>query len=270
MRGRFAPLAVRPFSRLLASYTLNELGDSVGVVALAILVFDRTSSIPATAAFFLAAKFLPALIAPALTARLDRSALRRSLPTLYVLEAAVFGLLALIAHGTFVLPFVLVLGLVDGVLAITARGLTRGAVGAVLRPASLLKEGNALMNMGFAVASVGGAASPASLVGGIGLSSALLADAASFLVIAVMLGSTRSLPQLSGGTESEHWRDRLRAGLALRAHAASRPPPARRRGARARALHLDGADRGRLREAQPRTRPTPGSASCSPPGAPAS
>ena len=30
VRGRLAPLAVRPFSRLLSSYTLNELGDSVG------------------------------------------------------------------------------------------------------------------------------------------------------------------------------------------------------------------------------------------------
>jgi MFS family permease len=215
VRGRLAPLAVWPFSRLLSSYTLNELGDSVGVVALSILVFDRTSSIPATAAFFLVAKFLPALIAPALTARLDRSALRRSLPTLYVLEAAVFGLLALIAHGTFVLAFVLALGLVDGVLAITARGLTRGAVGAVLGPANLLKEGNALMNIGFAVSSVGGAALAGVLVGGIGLSSALLADAASFLVIAVVLAGTRSLPDLSGGSESEQWRDRLRAGLAF-------------------------------------------------------
>jgi MFS family permease len=208
-------LAVWPFSRLLSSYTLNELGDSVGVVALSILVFDRTSSIPATAAFFLVAKFLPALIAPALTARLDRSALRRSLPSIYLLEAAVFAALALIAHGTFLLPLVLALGLLDGVLAITARGLTRGAVGAVLGPAGLLKEGNALMNMGFAVASVGGAVLAGALVGGIGLSSALLVDAASFLVIAVVLGSTRSLPQLGGGSDGEHWRERLRAGLAF-------------------------------------------------------
>jgi MFS family permease len=215
VRGRFAPLRVWPFSRLLSSYTLNELGDSVGVVALAILVFDRTSSIPATAAFFLIAKFLPALIAPALTARLDRTSLRLSLPSLYLLEAAVFGLLALVAHGTFVLALVLALGLIDGVLAITARGLTRGAVGAVLGPAGLLKEGNALMNMGFAVSSVGGAALAGALVGGIGLSSALLADAASFLVIAIVLGSTRRLPVLGGGTEEEHWRDRLRAGLAF-------------------------------------------------------
>jgi hypothetical protein len=79
---------VRPFSRLLASYTVNELGDSVGVVALAVLVYDRTQAVAPTAAFFIAAKFLPALLAPILTARLDQMAVRRSLPAVYVLEAA--------------------------------------------------------------------------------------------------------------------------------------------------------------------------------------
>ena len=37
---RFAPLGVRPFGRLLASYTVNEIGDAVGVVALAVLVYQ--------------------------------------------------------------------------------------------------------------------------------------------------------------------------------------------------------------------------------------
>ena len=45
VRGRLAPLAVRPFNRLLSSYTLNELGDSVGIVALAVLVYDRTQAV---------------------------------------------------------------------------------------------------------------------------------------------------------------------------------------------------------------------------------
>src|SRR3712207_512573 len=141
VRGRFAPLAVRPFNRLLGSYTLNELGDCVGLVALALLVYDRTEAVAPTAAFFIAAKFLPALIAPALTARIDQIALRRSLPGLYVAEAAAFAGLAAIADGEFILVLVLALGLVDGTLAITARGLTRGAVASVLQPAGLLKEG---------------------------------------------------------------------------------------------------------------------------------
>jgi MFS family permease len=211
VRGRLAPLAVRPFGRLLASYTLNELGDSVGIVALAILVFDRTESVAATASFFIVGKFLPALFAPALTASLDKVALRRSLPSLYVVEALVFAALALVADGTFVLPLVLVLGLIDGTLAITARGITRGAVGTVLEPAGLLREGNALMNIGFAVATVGGTVLAGVLVSEVGLATALLVDAASFLAIAVVLGCTSRLPRME--VSAERWNVRLRQGL---------------------------------------------------------
>jgi MFS family permease len=211
VRGRLAPAGVPPFARLLASYTLNELGDSIGVVALAILVFDRTGDIAATSAFFIVGKFLPALVAPPITARLDQFSLRRSLPAIYVCEAIAFGLLALQAHSGFWLPFVLALALVDGSLAITGRGLTRGAVGAVLEPAGLLKEGNALMNIGFAVSSVGGAALAGVLVSEFGISTALLVDAASFLVIAGILVTARGVP--SAAVEHQPWRDRLRDGL---------------------------------------------------------
>jgi len=214
VRRRLEPLAVRPFGRLLGSYTVNELGDSIGLVALAVLVFDRTEAVAPTAAFFLAAKFLPALIAPALTAHLDRFALRKALPGIYVLEAAAFAGLAYFAAGDrFVLAAVLVLGLVDGMLAITGRGLTRGAVAAVLQPHGLLPSGNALMNLGFAVSSVGGAALGGLLIAEIGVSAALLVDAASFLVIAVVLGVTANLP--SARVEGhQRWLDRFRDGLA--------------------------------------------------------
>ena len=208
---RFAPLGVRPFGRLLTTYTVNEIGDAVGVVALAVLVYDQTGEAAPTAAFFLAAKFLPALIAPLLTARVDQLPLRRVLPALYVLEAAVFAALGLIADRDFVLVLVLVLGLVDGTLAITGRGLTRGAVAASLQPAGLLREGNAMMNVGFAVASVGGAALAGLLIGTVGVSTALYVDAASFLVIAVLLAATSTLPAVE--VSREPFRERLGAGL---------------------------------------------------------
>ena len=211
VRGRFAPLAVRPFGRLLGSYTLNELGDSVGLVALAVLVWDRTEAVAPTAAFFLAAKFLPALLAPVLTARIDQLPLRRTLPALYVLEAVAFALLALIADTDFLLVPVLALGLLDGALAVTGRSLTRGAVAAVLQPAAQLKEGNALMNVGFALASVGGAALGGLLIAELGIATALLVDAGSFLAIALLLASTRGLPAVRVGREP--FKERFRAGL---------------------------------------------------------
>jgi MFS family permease len=202
---------VRPFGRLLASYSVNELGDAVGIVALAILVYDRTEAVAPTAAFFIAAKFLPALIAPALTARLDQFSLRRTLPGIYLLEAAAFAGLALVASGDFFLPLVLALGLVDGALAITGRSLTRGAVAIVLQPAGQLKEGNALMNIGFALASVGGAALAGLLIAQLGIAAALLVDAGSFLTIAIILALTRNLP--SAHVEREPFRRRFASGM---------------------------------------------------------
>jgi hypothetical protein len=211
VRGRLAPVGVLPFRRLLVSYTLNELGDSAGVVAMAVLVFDRTKEVAPTTAFFVVAKFLPALLAPLLTARVDRLPLRRILPAIYLVEALAFGALALLAHSGFNLALVLFLGLLDGSLALTGRGLTRGAVAGVLQPAGLLKEGNALMNVGFAVSSVGGAALAGVLISEAGLPAALLLDALSFVVIAAVLGATSGLPQVK--MESQPWGARLREGL---------------------------------------------------------
>ncbi len=208
-------MRVRPFGRLLGTYTLNDLGDSIGVVALAILVFDRTDDVAAIAGFFLAAKFLPALVATGLTAHLDRRPLRHSLPLIYILEAMVFGVLALLAaDDEFSLSAVLLLGFIDGTLAITGRGLTRGAVAATLQPHELLSEGNALMNLGFAFASVFGAALAGALIAAFGLSAALLVDAATFLVIALVLASTSRLP-VPEHEEPQPWRERLGAGFAF-------------------------------------------------------
>ena len=129
---------------MLASYTVNEFGDNFAIVALAVLVYDRTGDVAPTAALFLAGKFLPAFVAPFLTARLDQIAVRRTLPWLYVVEALVFVALAAIAEGEFLLAAVLALAVVDGAIALTARGLTRGAIASILQPAHLLREGNAL------------------------------------------------------------------------------------------------------------------------------
>ena len=198
---------------MLASYTVNEFGDNFAIVALALLVYDRTGDVAPTAALFLAGKFLPAFVAPFLTARLDQIAVRRTLPWLYLVEAGVFVALAAISDGEFVLAAVLALALVDGAIALTARGLTRGAIASILQPAHLLREGNALLNIGFAVAAVGGSALAGILVTEVGLPVALLVDAASFLVIAIVLALARDLP--APHAESQGWLERLRGGLAF-------------------------------------------------------
>jgi hypothetical protein len=213
VRGRLEPLSRPPFGRLFGSYTVNELGDSVGIVALALLVYEGTGEAAATAAFFVAAKFVPAFIAPALTARLDQLELRRTLGSLYVIEAFLFAMLAYVAAGHYTLGLVLVLAVLDGTLAVTARGLTRGAVGTLMQPAGLLKEANGLLNMGFAAASVGGAALAGLLVAEFSLSTALAVDAASFLIIAMVMRQTTGLPPAA--IKQQGWRDRFRDGLAF-------------------------------------------------------
>jgi MFS family permease len=213
VRERTRPLAIRPFRRMLASYTVNEFGDSFAIVALAVLVYDRTGDVAPTAALFLAGKFLPALVAPFLTARVDQHAVRRTLPLIYLAEAAVFAALALLAEGRFFLIPVLLLALVDGALAVTARGVTRGAIAQTLQPLKLLREGNALLNIGFAFAAVGGSALAGLVISEFGLDVALWIDAASFLAIALILAATHDLPRPSG--EREPWLAHLRSGFAF-------------------------------------------------------
>ena len=64
----------------------------------------------------------------------------------------------MVADADFTLVVVLALALVDGAIAVTARALTRGAIASILQPVHLLREGNAMLNVGFAVAFVGGSA----------------------------------------------------------------------------------------------------------------
>src|SRR5260221_484381 len=66
------PLRRPIFRRLATTYAVNELGDWMGIIALSVLVFDRTDSVLATAGLFLGTRFLPALLAPILVARAER------------------------------------------------------------------------------------------------------------------------------------------------------------------------------------------------------
>src|SRR2546421_9218803 len=91
-----APLRRPAFRRLAASFTLNELGDWLGIVALAVLVFDRTDSALATTGLFLGTRFLPALLTPAFVVRLERTPPRFALAAIYCAEAAAFAVLALL------------------------------------------------------------------------------------------------------------------------------------------------------------------------------
>ncbi len=175
------------------------------------LVFDRTHSALATAVLFLCARFLPALLAPVLTARLERLDGARVLPALHLAEAVVFAALALSANSAGVVILV-ALAAIDGVLAITARALLWATTAELLRPHDLLRQGNSLLNGGFTLTGAVGPICGGVLVATIGFGPALGLDSASFAVAAAVLAAARSLP-FGAATDGESWRERLREGV---------------------------------------------------------
>ncbi len=205
-----APLRRPLFRRLATSYALNEIGDWMGIVALAVLVFDRTGSAFATAGLFLGTRFLPALLAPLLVARAEHPAPRFVLPVIYCGQAAAFGLLALLAEH-FSLAAVIAVATVDGTLALAGRSLTRAVVAALLEPSGELRAGNAILNIAFTGGAAIGPALAGLLVAGFGVQSALLLDAVSFYAIAWILLTAGTLPRAE--PEPGRLRDRVKDGF---------------------------------------------------------
>jgi MFS family permease len=204
------PLRRPLFRRLATTYAVNELGDWMGIIALSVLVFDRTDSALATAGLFLGIRFLPALLAPLLVTRAERPAPRFALPVIYCGEAAAFGGLALLVSH-FSLAGVIVFATIDGTLALAGRALTRTVVAALLEPAGELRSGNALLNVAFTGGAALGPGLAGLVVAGFGVQSALLLDAASFYAIAWILLTAGSMPQAE--PEPGRMRDRVRAGI---------------------------------------------------------
>jgi MFS family permease len=211
MRKSLSPLRLPGFRQLASAYTVNELGNWLGEIALAVLVYNETGSPLATAGLFLGMVFAPSLIGQGVIARLEVIGTRRVLPALYLGEALAFVALAATV-GSFSLALVIALAAVDGILAIAARTFTRASAAAVLTPSGQLREGNAIINVGFTIAGAAGPAIAGVVVALLGVQPALLLDAASFVIVAAMLAATTSLPQVRG--EAEPWVSRLREGLA--------------------------------------------------------
>lgn len=205
-----SPLRLPVFRRIAAAYTVNELGDSIGEVALAILVFDRTGSPLATAALFVALRFIPAVLAPLVTTRFEVVAPRVLLPLLYLGEAAVFAGIAVLA-GSFSLLAVLALGAADGILSITAKALVRSAAATTLESEGLLREGNAIINLGMTAGSAIGPVFAGILIAADGVAPALALDAGTFVIAAAIIVTAQSLEIDSDRTASGLMR--LRAGL---------------------------------------------------------
>src|ERR1700743_400219 len=89
------PLRSASFRHLASALWINEIGNAIGEVALAVLVYERTGS-------------PPALLAPLLTTYTEVLRPRIVLTVMYVLEAGLFAAIATVTHH-FSLPLVLAL-----------------------------------------------------------------------------------------------------------------------------------------------------------------
>ncbi|HEX3801262.1 MAG TPA: MFS transporter [Solirubrobacteraceae bacterium] len=206
------PLRSATFRHLATAYWVNEFGNWIGEIALTILVYDRTGSPLATAALFLSLRFLPAVLAPLLTARVEVMRPHVVLGTLYVLEGVLFGAIAVLTHH-FSLPAVFVLGAFDGMLAVTAKALTRSATASGLLADGLLREGNAILNLGMMAAMACSPVIAGVLVAWKGAAAALFVDAATFIVTAAVVVTA---PNIHVETDTEAgFVGRLRNGASV-------------------------------------------------------
>ncbi|CAN5469189.1 MFS transporter [soil metagenome] len=208
-----AAMRLPGFPNLAVGYMVNELGNWLGEIALAILVYEATGSAIATASLFVAMQFLPAFGTPLLVTRIETIPVRRSLTTLYVAEAACFAALALLAtNESFSLAPILILAALDGTSAASARSLTRAAAVEMLTPANLLREGNSILNVGFTAGAAGGPALAGLIVAGAGEQAALFGDAVSFLAMAVLIGCARGLRSHQHDADEGGFIQRVRDG----------------------------------------------------------
>jgi hypothetical protein len=185
------------------AYTINRLGTWIGVVSLSVAVFDHTHSALAVAALLVSAQVLPAFVTPVLVARIEGSSRSGLLAGLYVFEAAATAALAVLLWDFFWLPAVLALVALDGAAALAASALLRAAVARAAREGvsasfpspeagneaahEAERRANASLNVGFSITFAVGPAIAGVLVAAAGAPTALILDAATFLICGAML-----------------------------------------------------------------------------------
>lgn len=172
--------------RITVGYTVNELGNWLGAVALAVAVFDATRSAVATAALFVSVSFLPAVLATVVVARLELLARRGVLAALYLLQALTTGGLAiLVLHP--VLASILVLGAVDGIAAVAAKALLRAVVSQGSEDDAARRRANGRLNACWAATAALGPVVAGVLSAAVGPSMVLVLDAGSFVITGALV-----------------------------------------------------------------------------------
>lgn len=176
-------LRVREFRGLLVADGLSTLGDQVARIAVALLVLERSGSAFAASATYACSYLTWLLGGPLLSALPDRYPRRR---VMVVSDLVRMVLVALLALPGLSLWLVFTLLILVGLLSPPSDAARSALLADVLEGEGYV-VGNALSNAVGQAGQVGGFVAGGALVGLIGVEGALLADAATFAVSAVLL-----------------------------------------------------------------------------------
>lgn len=202
-----AALRIRPFGRLLATYTLDEAADWLVGIALAVFVYERTGSALGVAALLMATRFGPSFVITPLAGRLGRLRLGRTLGALYLLAGAGAATVAMGIDAPLALLYALTFA--TATCAATGRVLTRTAACNLLDRDGLLREGAAAINVSYGAINVLGPAAAGAVTVLVGPQTSILLAAAIFAGLAA---SVWTVDGTAAGQESDEAPAGLREG----------------------------------------------------------
>jgi MFS family permease len=182
--------ANRGFRSLCAARFLSSAGDALSLVALMVHVADSTGQALAVSVLLLVGDFAPSLFGPLTGAISDRFDLRRVMIGCELVQAV---LLVAIAVSLDHLPLVLVLVGLRALAGQVFLPASRAAVPALVADRDL-PVANSTLGFGTNGAEAVGPLLAAALIPVAGVRGALLVDAATFLVSALLLATLRPIP----------------------------------------------------------------------------
>jgi MFS family permease len=212
LSGRLGALAERNFRLVFSSTTISAIGDGVASIALVFAVLHISDDSPTAVGIVLAcrqaAAAAVALAAGVIADRLPRHTVLVAVAVAQAVVQAVVGVLVVSGHATVPLlaGLGIAFGLADGFVIPAQNGLIPAVISA-----ARLQQANALLGLsrsilGFAAPVIGGILVAAGSPG-----SAILIDAASFAVAAVLLARVKVEPR-ADVVEPEPFLRELRQG----------------------------------------------------------
>jgi MFS family permease len=196
LSGRLGALTERDFRLVFSSTTISAIGDGVSAIALVFAVLHISHNSPTAVGVVLACRQVAAagvtLAAGVIADRLPRHTVLVGVASTQAVVQATAGTLIVTGHATVaaLAGLAVVYGLADGFVIPAQNGLIPAVVSA-----ARLQQANALMGLsrsilGFAAPAVGGVLVAAGSPG-----AAILIDAASFVVAAVLLSRVHVAPR---------------------------------------------------------------------------